>query len=139
MLSLFSERPKWPELRKTKRQMPTWASSRLVTKSGAKSARKCFRLQAKLAKLRATIVSEGTKGSGGGGGQQGFEARSRSGGAGAARSSASAEAQRSPRLEMLELASSASHPCLGHEGLAHAKHSSSAGIYVHKGPSALSA
>ena len=35
---------------------------------------KIFRLQAKLAKLRATIVSEGTKGSGGGGGQQGFEA-----------------------------------------------------------------
>ena len=30
--------------------------------------------QAKLAKLRATIVSEGTRGSGGGGGQQGFEA-----------------------------------------------------------------
>eukprot|EP00434_Breviolum_minutum_P013826 symbB.v1.2.012191.t1/scaffold835.1/size159100/18 len=31
-------------------------------------------LKAKLAKLRATIVSEGTKGSGGGGGgQQGFE------------------------------------------------------------------
>ena len=32
-------------------------------------------IQAKLAKLRATIVSEGTRGSGGGGGgQQGFEA-----------------------------------------------------------------
>ncbi|CAK9061719.1 unnamed protein product [Durusdinium trenchii] len=30
-------------------------------------------LKAKLAKLRATIVSEGTRGSGGGGGQQGFE------------------------------------------------------------------
>ena len=33
-------------------------------------------LKAKLAKLRATIVSEGTKGGGGGGGQQGFEVRS---------------------------------------------------------------
>ena len=30
--------------------------------------------EAKLAKLRAQIVTEGTKGSGGGGGQQGFEA-----------------------------------------------------------------
>lgn len=36
--------------------------------------RRTFVDQAKLAKLRATIVSEGTRGSGGGGGQQGFEA-----------------------------------------------------------------